>query len=129
MKVCGNNKCSNLAEKSSKQSSGGAPIICPPCDSHLNISSLLSISAFTDHTIWITNEGQGYAVGDNRDGRILGTHNKEVIKESQRLELKDKEGRPCQLISAVCGYCYTLYLFSSSSSKNNQLAYVHSVLS
>ena len=26
----------------------------------------------------------------------------QLINESQRLELKDKEGRPCQLISAVC---------------------------
>ena len=74
MKVCGYDKYSQLIEKSNKKSPGGYPIICPPCDSHLNISSLSSFSACDDRTIWITNEGQGYAVGYNEDGRILGTH-------------------------------------------------------
>ena len=39
--------------------------------------------------------------------------------------MKDNDGQPFQLISAVCGQHYTLYLLSSPSSKNNQLAYAH----
>ena len=80
MKVCGYNYYSELTEESNNQDSDGTPFICPPCDSHLNISSLSSFSALENHTVWITNEGQLYAVGNNEDGRILGTHNKEIIK-------------------------------------------------
>ncbi|KAK8890682.1 protein kinase activity protein [Tritrichomonas musculus] len=124
MKVCGFNNDIRLNEASNKRASK-YQCISPPCDSHLNISSLSSLSACHDHTIWITKEGEGYAVGSNRNGQILGTHKNEDLTKEELIELKDKEGRPCQIISAVCGQNYTLYLFCSSSSKNNQLAYVH----
>ena len=125
MKVCGYNRYSTLIEKSNKKNSEGIPFICPPCDSHLNISSLSCFSTCDDHTIWITKESQLYAIGYNKDGRILGTHKKEIIKKGHRIDLKDKEGQPCQPISAVCGLYFTVYLISSSSSQYNQLLYCH----
>ncbi|KAK8890680.1 protein kinase activity protein [Tritrichomonas musculus] len=107
MKVCGYNANLRLNEASNNTASK-YQCISPPCDSHLNFSSLSSLSACHDHTIWITKEGEGYAVGSNRYGQILGTHKNEDLTKEELIELKDKEGRPCQIISAVCGYSYTL---------------------
>lgn len=126
MKFGGLNDSYSANEKCNCVNSNSVQCMCPPIDSHLNVSDLRSISICYRHLIWITKEGQGFAYGSNKSGEILGTHNKEIIKEDQAIQLTDKNGFPCKLISAVCGQSYTLYLFSSASAKNNQLAYAHS---
>ena len=124
MEVCGYNEDSRLNEESNNKAVN-FKCISPPIKSHLNISSLFSISACYDHTLWVTNENQGYAIGNNKNGQILGTQKKRPINKEELIELKDKRGHPCKIISAVCGCNYTLYLFSSPNSETNQIAYSH----
>lgn len=86
MKISGYNKDFRLNEKSNHKDSSGIQCICPPINSHLNISLLSSISACDEHMIWITKDGQGFAVGNNKDGRILGTHKKKLIKKEEMIQ-------------------------------------------
>ena len=125
MKVAGNNKKFSLGEKSNT-STRGTPCISPPRDSHIIISSLLSYSACSQHSVWVTKNGQCYAIGSNENGVISNTLKREVFKKEEEVEFKDDKNHKCKFISAVCGDSYTLYLVSSTSSKNNILVYYHS---
>lgn len=123
MIISGNNKYFSLGKELSKEINY-EPCVSPPLNSSLNITSLQSYSVFDNHAVWITKDGRGFAIGSNENGQIIGTINKQIHKDIQSIYILDNENRKCQLISAVCGHDYTLYLFSSESRRNNQLAYV-----
>lgn len=122
MQVCGKNQYFGLGEESNREGYYGQ-CISPPFDSHVVIPSLKSFSAFDNHAVWVTREGQGFAIGSNESGQILGTMSKEVHQTEQLINIIDEKGQRCKIISAVCGHEYTLYLVSSETYANNQLVY------
>lgn len=125
MKVAGNNKKFSLGEKSNT-STRGTPCISPPLDSHLNISSLLSYSACSQHSVWVTKDGKCYGIGSNENGEISNTLRRGFFEKEEVIELKDDKNRECKFISAVCGDPYTLYHVSTLSNESNILIYCHS---
>lgn len=120
----GFNQYKQLGEDSNGKDIGGDPCICKHLKSHLNTSSLLSFSAYGLHSLYITTEGRGFAIGTNKNCQIIGTLPKGQLDKEEEVRIEDKKGRTCKFISAVCGFNYTLYLVSFNNSENNRLAYV-----
>ena len=58
-----------------------------------NISSLLSFSTYNDHSILITTEGRGFAIGTNNGSRIIGTLPEGPFDKEEEIILKDDKGR------------------------------------
>lgn len=125
MIVGGSNKYFGLGEKSNTDNPF-EPCISPPLLSHISISELRSYSIFDHHAVMITKEGRGLAIGSNENGQIIDTIPKEIYEDEQIINIIDQYGHDCQLISAVCGHDYTLYLVCSKNSDYNQLVYVYS---
>ena len=122
MKISGYNNFSALGEKSNKEDFGGNCFIDPPVDSHINVSSISSFSIFSDHSVFIDKEGQGFAFGYNKDFRIAKSLPKKILRNESKLKF-GQEDSSFKLISAVCGEYYTLYLFTDENAKNDQLVY------
>lgn len=95
---------------------------------HLNVGLLNSYSTYYDQSTWILKNGQAYAVGDNRDGKICHNLSKKVLDKETEIIIKDKNGDPFKFLSAVCGYKYTLYLvMSEASTSSSQLLYIKKI--
>ena len=88
MKVAGFNKYSQLGEKSNNTNPYGIPTIDPPLDSNLKLSSIKSFSTYSNHTIFIKNDGTAYALGDNSDGRISNSIPKKTFKKPIEVVIK-----------------------------------------
>lgn len=78
-------------------------------DRSLEISTILSYSIYSNHAVWVTKDGQGHAVGDNRGFNIIGTLAEKEYFDPVLFDFYDEEGNKCKLLSVVCGACYTLY--------------------
>lgn len=124
IKVSGENKNHQLGVESNNKSINGSQIVCPPDNLKLDVSSLLSISTYCNHTVWVTRDGKVHAIGDNTLFKISKTLPESDIKESSTFEIFDSEGKSTTVLSAVCGIKYTLYLIQSNDlTKSIQLAY------
>lgn len=86
MKVSGSNQKCQLKSDSKEA------YISPPCSPDFNFSSILSYSICEEHAIWITKEGQGFAIGNNSDGRIHDSLPKKIIENAQPIIINDKQG-------------------------------------
>lgn len=127
IKVSGENKNRQLGVDSNNKSINGSQIVCPPDNFKLDVSSLLSLSTYFTHTVWVTRDGKGHVIGDNTLFKIGKLLPDSEIKDSSIFEIYDSEGKACTLLSAVCGNEYTLFLIQSpNSNQNMQLAYSHS---
>ena len=125
MKVVGRNDKYGLGGSLNSQTSGPENIKTP-CQSRLNVPSLLSFSIGW-HSVWIMQNGEAFAVGPNNCGQIMSTMAKETFKEDRKIEIRYKNGQRCKFISAVCGDDYTLYQVSGETSSGpSQLVYAHS---
>lgn len=125
LKVAGGNIYGQLCSESNNRSANNFPIVSPPVDSNLKISSLLSYSVYCDHSVWVTKKGKARGIGDNSGGRIHGSLPKEKISKWTEFEIKDKQENQYDIQSAVCGLYYTLYLVKSNNgSDETKLAYV-----
>lgn len=123
IKICGFNKFSQFGEnKNSKITEEGA-CISPPGELHIDITQLSSISAYSQHTVWITQDYIGHALGNNHEGRISGTIPLENFKHAKEFYLQDSQGLPISIFSAVCGNFYTLYLVKRQDGYH--LGFVH----
>lgn len=124
IKVCGCNNSHQLGEDSNNRSPSGFLSIRPPVKSHLDPSSILSLSIYSDHLVIITKDGSLYGIGDNNDNRISSSLPKNQISQLTKFTIKDKEGHSYTPISAVCGETYTLFLVSNPDTPDQfQLAY------
>lgn len=74
---------------SNNQTSNQWPCICPPCQSPINFSSVLSYSCYAYHTVMIKNDGKAYALGVNTDFRISKTLPKDIIKTEKEIIIHD----------------------------------------
>lgn len=120
MLVCGNNAFLQI-ETSRKNT-----IISPPRNSHIDPSSLLSYSTHKCQTVYITQNGKSYGIGDNASGIISRSLPREKLTEFKEIIFKDPRGQRCKFISVFCGYEYTLYEVSDElDSTNFQLAYCY----
>lgn len=117
MKVCGNNTCLLLSEKSNNQNIDKIPIICPPVDLQLNCNIDSAYSIYLHHAIMITN-GTILAKGFNKDNRMYTNLPKEVFTEFTPFEIKDKNNIKWIPVSAVCGNFYTLINVSNPENKD-----------
>lgn len=79
-----------------------------PGKSLLDVSSLLSFSTY-DHSVWINQKNEAFAVGSNTQGQISSTLPKEKFSKDTQINLQFKNGQQCKFISAVAGSSYTLY--------------------
>lgn len=129
IKVAGLNEFNQLCTESNNNGIYKTLVVSPPIDLNIKISSLLSFSVYYEHAVWVTTDGKGHAIGLNRDLRICGTIPKDVLRKEIQFEIQDNEGRPRQLLSAVCGLYYTLYMVQSIIPDGYpELAYVfHSI--
>lgn len=109
MKVCGSNSLFQLGEESNNKNPNDSPIISPPCDSHIDVSSLLSFSTYWDNSIWVQQNGCAYSVGSNCYGQISVLLPKKTLLKDTEIEITGRNGKPCKFLSAVCGEYYTLY--------------------
>lgn len=116
MRVSGSNIHSQLDSTSNNKSiNDHTPIISP--FKQLNIENVSSFSTYQDHTVMITNNGELYALGYNRDGRITNSLQTEGdLTKFTKFELKNDEKSNFIPISAVCGYDFTLYLVTKKDS-------------
>lgn len=111
IKVCGyNNRRQMPADSNNKSKDGRCQIICPPIDLPYDLSSLLSFSVYHDHALWITNYGIGHATGDNYGSRLSGNIPRNQLKMATEVTIKDSEDRVYNILSAVCGAEYSLFL-------------------
>lgn len=125
LKVAGGNIYGQLCSESNNRSANNFPIVSPPGDSNLNISSLLSYSVYCDHSVLVTKKGKARGIGDNSGGRIHGSLPKEKISKWTEIEIKDNQENQYYIQSAVCGLYYTLYLVKTNNeSDETKLAYV-----
>lgn len=125
MLVSGLNNYNQLGEESNNKNFSSTPVISPPVQSHLDISSLLSYSTYSSHTVRVMEDGHAYAVGDNNDYRIGGTLPQNFLKYDTEIKFINENDSQVKFISAVCGKFYTLYLVSDDSNGKIQLAYAH----
>ena len=114
----------NQVGHTSNNKSGKYPIICPPLSSKIVVSNLISYSVYYHHASWVTKDGQGYAIGDNSYGAILGSLPKSKLETATEIDMKDSRGIQCKFISILCGHYYTLYLISRTDGIR-ELAYVY----
>ena len=70
MQICGDNEYDQLGVSSTGKNSKGHPIVAPPANSHIDVTSILSYSKYSDHSVWITQHGKAHAVGLNHGCRI-----------------------------------------------------------
>lgn len=123
IKVGGTNKFSQLIEMSSVESSDEVTHITVPTELKIDVSKLLSFSVYCHHSVWVTLDFRGHTLGDNREGRVSATVPFEINKQEKEFCLEDAQGTPINIVSAVCGYYYTLYLVSRQDGFH--LAFVH----
>lgn len=124
MKVCGCNTLFQLGEQSNKKNANGSPIVSPPCFSHLNIREIISFSSYWDNSIWVQENGQAYAVGSNCFGQISVLIPKKTLLKDTKILIRDKEGKPCKFLSAVCGENYSLFqIVDDQDEKKSSLIY------
>ncbi|KAK8840242.1 hypothetical protein M9Y10_031187 [Tritrichomonas musculus] len=123
MKVCGYNSDSRLGGSVSGITSKSGNIKIP-CQSPLNVPSLLSISCHCQ-SVWIKQNGEAFAVGRNGNGRIISTISTDEFSEDTKLQILDQSGQPCKFISVVCGIDYVLYQVSEKA-KNDKSPIVYS---
>lgn len=127
IEVCGTNEFFQLNETSNTENSDDDPSINPPVKLNLDPSQISSYSSYNNHTVLITLDGIVKAVGDNEDGKIGGTLQKEVHNHFTEFSIKDDQERVLTPSSSVCGYLYTLYKVSIPECDNKwQLAYFYS---
>lgn len=126
LKVAGGNIYHQLCSESNNKSTNNYPVVSPPGSSDFDISSLISYSVYCDHSVWVTKEGRARAIGDNSGGRIHGSLPKEKIIRSAEFDIIDKQKNKYDIISAVCGLYYSLYLIHPrNESCEAKLAYVY----
>lgn len=80
-----------------------------PLNFTVDVHSIISFSLYSNHAVWITKDGQGYTIGDNRGFAIIGTLEEKEYPETTKFDFYDDDGKLCKLDSVVCGSCYTLY--------------------
>ena len=96
------------------------PLVCPPLDLSLDPSTLLSFSSYGEHAVWVTKDYKAYAIGSNRGSRISTYLANEVFMEPVEVILPDSKGFPMQILSAACGFFYTLYMCCTIQEDGNQ---------
>lgn len=118
MKVGGYNKDHRLDFNINK----GDNSVKFPCDRNINVSALLSFSAYLN-SVWVKQSGEAYAIGCNQNGQISSTLPKDISSDT-KIILYDKDGQKCKFTSAVCGNYYTLYqVAGKTSSDPSKLVY------
>lgn len=88
----------------------------------IELTDIISISFGKEHTIWITENGTLYAIGDNTKGQISGSISKEILKTPTKITFDNKNFR---FSSVVSGDHYVLYL---TLSDHPQLLLVNSLI-
>lgn len=117
--VSGANTRDQLGEKANAKNPSRNSIISPPCNSHIDINSLLSYSAYDEHSVLITKDGKLLAIGNNENSQISGGLSRKVFKEFTEFNIKNSKGKLCTPHSAVCGIQYTLYMVSNPDDISN----------
>lgn len=120
MKICGYNEFSQLGPPPNTKNDDEKLTTSPPINSNFEISSFLSFSLYYDHAIWITKDGDAYAVGDNRDFVIIHSLPAKIFDKKQKIIINDKEGHPFKFLSALSGGYYSLYLVSNGPTNNDK---------
>ena len=109
--VSGYNDYNGLGSKPNNKNGKGCPIISPPVKLSFDPSSLLSYSAYNDHSVLVMSDGSLKGVGNNKDGQISSTLQKTEIKNFTDFCIKDRSGRQLAAISAVCYGDGALHVF------------------
>lgn len=125
MQICGDNEYDQLGVSSTGKNIKGHPIVTPPANSHIDVTSIFSYSIYSDHSVWITHHGKAHAIGLNSGCRICPSSKTKFKKES-KIKIKDENGNSYKFLSAVCGEHYTLYQITSDDfSESSKLAYIY----
>ena len=91
-----------------------------PGQSCLDVSSLLSFSSYVS-SVWINQNYEAFAVGNNEFGQINSALPKEILEIDTKINFRYKNGQPCKFISAVGGHNYTLFQISGETSSDPSL--------
>lgn len=75
---------------------------------------ILSISTYRLHSIYVDKKGKAHQIGSTDPAKCFNIEDKKVVKEEKdEIELSFEENdvkKQYQALSAVCGYCYSLFL-------------------
>lgn len=124
--VAGCNTHRQLVADPNCKTTDGFPAVCPPHEVKIDVSKLLSLSIYEDHAVHVLLNGKPVASGNNEGKRISDSLPNGTIEKSSEFQIIDDKDQVCKILSAVCGYCYTLYMISPSTLEQNiRLAYVH----
>lgn len=83
LQLCGDNEYTQLGISSNDKNIKWHPIVSPPANLHLDISSLLSNSVYSNHSVWITHHCKAHAIGLNHGCRICSSSKEKFKKETQ----------------------------------------------
>ena len=70
MFVSGENSNKQLIETESNDGFFGDQCISPPKKVDFDISKIKSFSSYSDHSVWINNDGDAFAIGNNSRSQI-----------------------------------------------------------
>lgn len=122
--ICGHNQVFELCRESDSTSPDGKSIINPPISLKIDTSKISSLSSYGNHTVFVMNDGKACDLGNNVDGRIQKSILNSFLKDFAKLTLLDQKNKESDVISAVCGLLYTIYLVSPRKrGEHYQLAY------
>lgn len=124
IRVSGQNNCNQLLLNPTAMEDPKLQNIVFPVLSLLDVSSLLSLSTYAEHSVWVTKDHRAHAIGNNQDGRIGQFIPQQIFKDPIDYQIIDPQGEMYPILSAVCGVHYTLYLVQSNS--GNRLVYANS---
>ena len=80
------------------------------------ITNLVFVIGFS---IYLDNKRRKtYALGDKSGKELIGSIPSRIQTDTE-IKIIDNEGNICQIISAVCGSYYTLYIISQKDGKRN----------
>lgn len=119
IKVCGaNNRRQIPVDSNNKSKDGRCHVICPPIDLPYDLTTLLSLTIYSNHAIWVTNYGMAHATGDNYGSRLPGSIPKNQLKMATEITVKDQKEQVYNIVSTVCGTNYTLFLIQRPANTN-----------
>ena len=126
LEVCGCNYRFAISETPRDKGQYEYQIVYPPMPSKFTVSSISSYSTYYNKTIIVTKDGLSYIIGDNTKYQISYSFANKIFDQFTPFEFRSKDNSPCNILSAVCGTNYILYLVTElENNTKNQLAFSH----
>ncbi|OHT06302.1 hypothetical protein TRFO_25637 [Tritrichomonas foetus] len=106
MLVAGKNKNRMLHTDSNMVTENGNDIISPAKKCDLDPTTIKRFAIGASHTVYITNDGEAFGIGDDKDF-VFGTRQPRNYNKVVKIEFQGFENQ--KFVDVVCGMFYTMY--------------------